>query len=184
LNKVVEFERVRLGKPSYTLPKTFHGRDVFAVVAAAIAGGIEPEFFADDSRVATFQPKLNEFSKAVVSLPTLIGETVAFQGLEDETGGNIKTSLFLPTETVNKLLDDNAEYLVWRKDNPNEKHKVSLKEYFAQVDEGELLIYQGSSYSLYADTRFFEIAVNSDSASKKLGLDRSSSKDFVIQRVH
>ncbi len=186
LEKVQQLERIRLKNPSYTLPETFHGRDVFMVAAAAIANGIAPEALCDEKRARKFTPKITPFAQSIVSLPLKASDKgTEFYGVQDRTFGNIKTNLILNAKQAEKLLAQDAVFEIRSADptDPITPLQLPLKKFFAQVPKKDPVLYLGSTYSPKPDKRFVEIALNFDNASARLGLNPLESKKLVIQRI-
>jgi len=89
LDKISQLESLRTGVPKADNGSTFHGRDVFGVAAAAIAGGLAPEAL---SKKGTIQPVYAAFAQGA-KLPTKKGETVAVHANRDNTSGNLVLNL-------------------------------------------------------------------------------------------
>ncbi|MEB3206022.1 MAG: SAM-dependent chlorinase/fluorinase [Vampirovibrionales bacterium] len=185
INKVQAFERIRRQDPAYTIPEIFHGRDLFAVVAAAIAGGLAPENFVDTTRHVT--PALNLFAQSLKPLRLSTGESTQFAGFQDRTFGNIKTNLSLSQAEANALIEQNAQFIVTNAAN-GKTLTMPFKHVFSDVPAKEPVAYLGSSYEdghqpQRSAKRFVEFALNLGNASKQLGIDASKASLLSIQRV-
>lgn len=183
LERIQQLERIRLNRPGYTIPKTFHGRDVFVVVAAGIAAGLPPEYFAKRVGKEDFTVLPTPFSKAVSPLPSRVGETVPFLALRDDTRGNLKTSLFLTEAQEEALRNGEATYQIIDPAGKQAQPPVPLKQYFSQVKPGEPLLYLGSTYNRFLESRFLELALNGGNISDTLQVEATQSKPFLIQRI-
>lgn len=132
--------------------KTFHGRDVFAPVAAWLSKGWQTASMGDEiqdfKRFALPRPKAADgVTKGVVMRVDSFGNLITNFRAEDlpETAGNgIALKLQVGTHAVTKLVDT-----------------------FARGEAGQPVAYLGSS-------GYLEIAVNKSNASRVLGLARGA----------
>jgi hypothetical protein len=97
--RVIEREGLQaaymLTQSAYFLPQvsaTFHGRDLFAPVAAHLARGIEP---------AQFGPRLTELVRLPYTGPQRVGETIVGEVVHVDHYGNIATNI--PSEMLGHL---------------------------------------------------------------------------------
>ena len=70
---IEKMEQIRTASPSYTMPMTFHGRDLMAVVAGMVAGGMQPNHVELDT-TEPFISMVNSFAAYNSALPLQIGE--------------------------------------------------------------------------------------------------------------
>jgi S-adenosylmethionine hydrolase len=142
-------EAVMLSNPEYQLPavsKTFHGRDIFAPTAAYLASGIP----------------LSELGPRAINLVKL--ETLARSKSTARSG---ESRIIHIDRFGNLILDLTADEIA----NPGQiiftigdNIITSLSDTFADVDEGQLLAYTGSSRD------HIEIAVRNGNAARRLGV--------------
>jgi len=139
-------QAVELAMPKYWLnpvSATFHGRDIFAPVAAYISLGVPLASFGPVAKdIKTFTPP----APCVQSDGSIIGEIVYIDRF-----GNLVTNLSLPADTVQSKL----------KIQVGERYIQSVQHTFASVDAGELVAYVGSNQTL-------EIAVRDGNACETL----------------
>ena len=136
----------------HPVSKTFHGRDVFAPVAAWLSKNWQPgsmgEEISDFKRFALPRPKeADGLLKGVVLKVDAFGNLITNFREEDLPAGAVEKgeiNLQVGSHTISKLLPT-----------------------FANGNAGEAIAYLGSSGSL-------EIGVNKGSASKTLGLGRGT----------
>jgi len=188
LRAVEAFERIRLANPYYILPETFHGRDVFSVVAGAVLGGINPEAFVDKLRV--IKECESEFAKGITSLTEIKkDEVLKAIAIVDQTCGNIKTNLILTAEQAQKLLEENAFFeIATTGQQGGLKFEIPFKKSFSDVPKGKDLIYLGSSYAPVCEngnlvSRFVEIATNAGHFGRKIAVENHHAIKFIIRRV-
>ncbi len=189
IKKAQHFETFRWNNPNYVIPESFHARDLFVVVGAAIAGGIDPSNFVDEQRTETFEPKFNPFAQEVKPFPTKLGEKVDFYAFQDQTYGNIKTNLTLTHNGQRnepaQLIEENAQYTLTNKTTGKTLENVPYKRVFADVPLKNPLTYLGSTYASTREdgVRFVELARHFDSISASLGLELGESQQLTIQRT-
>lgn len=136
------------------LSKTFHGRDVFAPVAAWLSKGWQPasmgEDIADFKRFALPRPKAAEGTlKGIVMRVDAFGNLVTNFRAEDLP----ETSAEDAETTINLQIGD--------------KQVSRLVSTFARGNAGEPIAYVGSS-------GYVEIAINKGNASRTLGIGRGT----------
>jgi S-adenosylmethionine hydrolase len=151
---------VVLQKRAYFLPKpsmTFHGRDVFAPVAAHLASGVP---------LSEFGPPRRELVSLAVPAVTRGAEGMfRCQVIDIDHFGNCVTNLS-PEEVA---CDLSAHWVVEMEDGTS----VPVGLYYGQVEEGQPLALVGSS-------GYLELAVRSGSAEKELSLSVGSA--LVLRR--
>lgn len=180
LRQVQELERLRRRDPAYIIPDTFHARDGFAPVAAAIAGGLDPHLLGDAD--PNFTVKMTPFAEHLTDMPLRHGEGRAFEAIRDRTFGNVKTNLFLSEKEAAHLVAENAQFRIRTSDNRKEVI-LPFKAFFSQVDQGAPLNYLGSTYAPKPGSRLVELAVNLGSISDRLGIQAGKSKTLRIERI-
>jgi S-adenosylmethionine hydrolase len=137
--------------------RTFHGRDIFAPVAAHLASGVTP---------AKFGKRVDDFLKLTLDQPNRTGKRV-WTGtvLKVDRFGNLITNLhadqFGDLQTRPFELNAGLEKIT----------RLALT--FAECDPGELFVIIGSS-------GFIEVAVNQASAAKKLGCGVGSPVELTL----
>lgn len=143
---------VHLNNPKYflkPLSATFHGRDLFAPVAAHLAQGLGAEFLGTE---------LTDYERLPDFVPAFSAERIEGRILAFDRFGNAVTNLakgFVQRHHQGKALSARVGGLDLQ----------GLKSCFSEVAPGEALLYFGSGNLL-------EIAVNQGSAEEKLGLRR------------
>lgn len=143
-------EKYQLENPS----KTFHGRDIFAPLAAYLAMNVEISEFGEERK----------FSK-IVQLPSLKCYYDSFGNLVGEVVhidrfGNIITSLSSRALGIN-MHNILKQDLKWKFEIGHTKIK-NISTTYSDVEEGEFLAYIGSS-------GFLEIGINNGNAAKEIG---------------
>lgn len=146
---------------SFMLPvqsATFHGRDVFAPVAAHLANGIDP---------ATLGEAVNPEQCIRLKLPENHTSDRGFswkgEVLYADVYGNLVTSF---TGDILRQKGEKNAVIVTPKMLALPFHRT-----YGDVGEGEALVYKGSS-------GFLEIAIRNGNASEKLGLNPGDSLTF------
>jgi len=133
--------RYMLDRPSMT----FHGRDIFAPVAAHLANGLPPEKLG---------PRLDSFQRLAVSQPHLEGNEVSGEVLLVDHFGNLVTNIeaSMLQERI-RLGETLAVYM-----GPSVTQARLLRTY-GEAEPGQALVLAGSSGLL-------EVAVNRGSAAE------------------
>jgi S-adenosylmethionine hydrolase len=137
--------------------RTFHGRDVFAPVAAHLAAGVLP---------AKFGKRIEDFLKLTLDQPTRTGKR-AWAGtvLKVDHFGNLITNLhideFLDVRTRPFELNIGLETI----------SRLALT--FSEGSQGELFVIAGSS-------GYIEVTANQASAAKRLGVGVGSPAELTI----
>jgi len=128
---------------------TFHGRDVFAPIAAHIVNGVSFEKIGEKTEKYVDL----DFGEASITKKDITGKIVYFDRF-----GNIITNI--DGTKVKNILDYNKKLKIFI--NNKQKEAVFVKSYgFAK--KGQLLVTIGSS-------NYLEISINQDNAAKKLGV--------------
>lgn len=158
LRKEFDHEIYELTNKDYFLPKvsqTFHGRDIFAPVAAALAKGVP-----------------------LLDLGRVIEDPVQLPSNEpEEIQGGFRLHVIRSDRFGNLITNAKEQrFEEWVLRNPDKKivldvgrrHIDGIAESYSQVPEGALLMIFGSSGNL-------EIAINGGSAEKELNLSKDTS---------
>lgn len=188
LKQVQELERLRRNDPDYALPETFHARDAFAMVAAAIAGGIDPLLLSDQSREEKdFELRTTAFADTIQPLPLEDNKPVEFYAFEDRTFGNAKTNLTLTPEEQKDLVREESVFNINTPDgtlNKGKGYNIPFHSSFSQASDAydQRLLYLGSSHN-NGNKRFVELAINMGNISEVLGLDLKGATKLTIQRL-
>jgi S-adenosylmethionine hydrolase len=130
--------------------KTFHGRDVFAPVAAWLTKAWQSQSFGDE---------ISEYARFSLPKPKVADGLVKGIVLRVDAFGNLMTNL-TPADLPEQTLKNGAIKL-----QVANKDVTRLVETFAQGEAGVPVAFLGSS-------GFIEIAVNKGSAAKQLGVGR------------
>jgi S-adenosyl-L-methionine hydrolase (adenosine-forming) len=142
----------KLDKSQYFRPgdvsHTFHGRDIFAPVAAHLAMGTEPDRFG--TLITTFVSLPNRE-------PTFGGGAIATVVLHIDRFGNVILNLPSTSDVAAKLKQGNLVKISIGK----ESYSAPLVNTYGDVDKGRLLL-------LYGNSGLLEIGMNQGSAAKEL----------------
>lgn len=178
---VQKLERLRKNDPNYRIPITFHGRDVFAVVAGLMAAGVKPEALAtQENGVAKLvQPVISEFSEPA-RLPDKPGEIVSVPTVRDKTLGNLKLNLPMTDTDYDALLASGRNFQV-RHEGQTDWIDVKAGRTFRDVKPGEWILYHGSSAGVYPGSRNVEIAINLGYAGNALKVGPGKSEKLQIR---
>lgn len=143
---------IHLTNQSYWLPspsQVFHGRDIFAPVAAHLSKGVPLEEFGTEINELIRLPSL----KPVVRKDAILGEVIHIDHF-----GNLITNI--------EKKDLESEQVVVEVVVEIKGQRLSgIKGFYSQVEAGQLLALWGSSGHL-------EISVNGGNAGKVLGVER------------
>jgi S-adenosylmethionine hydrolase len=131
---------------------TFHGRDVFAPVAAHLAGGAEPADAGDP-----LDP--DELVRLTLPEPRREGDVVVAHALTADRFGNVTLNLTHEQLAGTGLLLGRTVDV----DAGGERHVAKLVQTFADVSPGEVLVYEDSYRSL-------ALAINRGDAAAAMGL--------------
>lgn len=184
---IEELEQHRMEEPSYHVPGTFHGRDIFAVVAGHVAAGVD---------VATITKKLegnhvltNPFADTSTHLPLKLREPIRFFAFKDNTFGNLKTNLRLDHLSFEQLVDENAVFqLTAHSAKPSKKgffssgtNSVTLtaRQFYSQGKNGEAIMLLGSTFAPSWDEQFVDIAVHMGNAAEALNLSHITKAEML-----
>lgn len=139
---------------------TFHGRDVFAPVAAYLSKGVEAAKFGDE---------INDYVRFAAPKPKAAGPN-AWKGvvLKTDKFGNLITN-FTPNE-VPQIFDSSSQGF---KITAGKAEVTKLCASYSAGQPGELFAVLGS-------TGFLEISSNKGSASRLAGAERGSEVNVVI----
>lgn len=166
--QVAELERLRPDAVRTAPGKTFHGRDVFGVVAAAIAGGIDPASLATlESVEKSLEPVVPPFGRN--SRFPQVGESVEVLVNRDNTSGNLVLNIPVDQSTERELLSENARFVLVNPDN-GAQLEAPFKQTFAQVAKGSGVSYSGSKGTPDPSAFYLEVAINSGDAGKAVEL--------------
>jgi S-adenosylmethionine hydrolase len=187
--KIEDLEQRRMEEPTYHIPRTFHGRDIFAVTAGLLAGGVSPSVLAQEK--ATEHPRQTEYAQHLQPLPLQMRQSVTAHAFRDNTHGNLKTNLLADDLTFDQLVEEKACFKVsapatgrgWRLKSRTTFFPVTQ----AVVDlaKGSPLLYLSSTFAPEWDQRLVALAIHTGNASMTLGLPRSFSgaRALTIERV-
>lgn len=145
----------KLDKPGYFRPgggsHTFHGRDIFAPVAAHLAAGTSPD-------------KMGSPIKTLMSFPTkdatLAGLLISAQVVHIDRYGNVILNLRGDSDLAPRLKEGNLVKISIGHDN----FSAPLVKTYGDVEKGRLLLLYGGNGQL-------EISMNQGSAAKQLKVE-------------
>ena len=145
----------KLDKPEYFRPgaasATFHGRDIFAPVAAHLAAGVDPEKMGTPVKNLVMLP---------IKDPTFSAGTVSVQVLHIDRYGNVILNLRSDSDVASKLKDGNLVKISVGK----ESYSGPLVKTYGDGEKGRLIL-------LYGGNGLLEIAMNQGSAAKQVKVD-------------
>ncbi len=157
-----------------SLPETFHGRDVFALVAGLIAGGVSPESLA----AGQIGLAHSVFVDSIVPLLAHSGDSVEVLALRDNTQANLKLGVTIPEEEFFAL--EGMTVTVINPANAASLTAVVDRSFKDQPDQGAAFTL-GSSW--IGDERLLELIVNGGKAGERLGIDsENGAKALKIQK--
>jgi S-adenosylmethionine hydrolase len=137
------------------ISKTFHGRDVFCMVAAHLAKGTDP---------SEFGPEIKRFVSIRFTNPKVIGNEILGKVIYIDSFGNAITNISTKNlETIN--VKDNSDILVKLKDST-----LQLKLCLAYED-----VPNGTPLAIIGSREYLEISINKGQASKEFGLNQEDS---------
>lgn len=151
---------VAVQNPAYHLPEvsnTFHGRDVFAPVAAHLSRGVP---------LTNIGPPVKNLVRFSIPMPEMSGDTITGQIVKIDRFGNAITNI-----SESALAGGVSGYEI----NVQGVRLTRLNRAYAESTVGEPLAIIGS-------VGLLEIAVNGGSAEKQLGLKRGDA--VVIRKRH
>jgi S-adenosylmethionine hydrolase len=160
VSTVVEIRAEHLMLPEVS--KTFHGRDIFAPAAAWLARGTDMLNFGDP---------IEEYAKITLPKAKMVGEAmIKGNVLHVDRFGNLITNISrddfntarekVPGNTVKTLI--------------GKQEIVGLKEYYAEVQKGEIV-------ALFGSSNLLEIAQNQGSAARTLGVSRGAETGLLLK---
>jgi hypothetical protein len=140
--------------------QTFHGRDIFAPVAAWLSRGLNPDGFGH---------RITEYVKCDLPQPHMIGPThIRGQVIHIDRFGNLITNL-TGNQLTAKILDAGIELVV-------ADHTIgTIQTHFAENPSGE-------PFALFGSTGRLEIAVYLDSAEKLLNASIGTPVDVLLSK--
>jgi S-adenosyl-L-methionine hydrolase (adenosine-forming) len=138
------------------ISQTFHGRDIFAPVAAHLAGGIS---------VDSVGPRIHDLVKLPFPAPRLRGNRLLGAILRIDKFGNMITNL--------RRKDLGREFSITVAGQPITKLCGS----FSEANPGELFAIEGSA-------GFIELALNQGSAAERLKVERGAEIEVETGRVN
>jgi S-adenosylmethionine hydrolase len=140
-----------IANPQFTLPAishTFHGRDIFAPVAAHLAKGAAYEKLG---------PEIADVVKPTFAAPRKVGDSLLGEVVHVDDFGNIITNI-REEEIVKLKLKGEAKIKV-----DSSFLKLKLCRTYADVERSQFL-------SLIGSHGYFEVAMNQGNAAKELGV--------------
>jgi len=145
---VYEIDRSRLGPRA--ISTTFHGRDLFAPVAARLAAGVAPAMLGE---------QVTSYERMLFPMVDMQGDVLHARVVHVDRYGNLITSI--PEATLRDFLgSDEAAF-----DLSIGDHTIhALGSHYAEVQPGALLALVGSS-------GLIEVAAREESAARKLGVE-------------
>jgi len=154
---------LQIDAPGRTLPhisSTFHGRDVFAPIAAHLAAGVP---------LSALGVELPDPVRLPPPLCRRDGDAVWGEVVTVDRFGNLITNI--PASAVEGAPDVRAHWV----DHPDASAVEGLLRSYGEAVDGGLLLLVGSS-------GYVEVAVNGGSAAAALGLRRGARLQLVAQR--
>lgn len=153
---VSEFSEIKriitISEPKYLLPRisdTFHGRDIFAPVAAYLTRGVDP---------GEFGSPLKKYKKLRIPRPRKKGKEILGEIIQIDKFGNLVSNI--TEESIGELLLGKGYQIIVG------GRKISrLSSSYSGVKKGRILAIFGSS-------GFLEISVNQGNASRALSLGK------------
>jgi len=156
---------VHISNRKYMLPRishTFHGRDIFAPVAAHLANGVPIEEFG---------PLLEKYETLSFSKPKIYKKRIEGEIIYIDGFGNIVTNIY--REILEKISINEGRTIKITFNDKTEKILKICKAY-NEVKEGEFLAIIGSG-------DFLEISINLGNAAKKLNIKEGT--EVVVEQV-
>ncbi len=144
-----------LDKPEYFRPgttsHTFHGRDIFAPIAARLATGTDPDKLGSPLKTLSLLP---------IKQPTFSNGTISVEVLHTDRYGNVILNFPKDHELSAKLKEGNLIKVQIGKQN----FSGPLVKTYGDIDKGRLIL-------LYGGNGLLEIAKNQGSAAKELKVE-------------
>jgi S-adenosylmethionine hydrolase len=145
----------KLDKSEYfrpgTVSSTFHGRDIFAPVAANLASGVDPDKFGTPIKTLVMLP---------VKEPTFSGGSISVEVLHLDRYGNVILNFRRDGDIAAKLKEGNLVKISIGR----ESYSGPLVKTYGDVEKGRLIL-------LYGGNGLLEIAMNQGSAAKQLKVE-------------
>jgi S-adenosylmethionine hydrolase len=145
--KLDKTEYYRPGSPS----ATFHGRDIFAPVAAHLAAGVDPEKMGTPVKNLMMLP---------IKDPSFASGTISVQVLHIDRYGNVVLNLKNDSDVASKFKEGNLVKISIGK----ESYSGPLVKTYNDGEKGRLIL-------LYGGNGLLEIAQNQGSAAKQLKVE-------------
>jgi len=191
---IEEIEKHRMESPTYQTPTTFHGRDLFAVTAGLIAGGVAPESLAKidpDNHNHRMELDISHstFADNICKIPLDLHYVQHFHAFRDTTFGNLKTNISIDSSTLEDLIAQDALFKVTKKKRfpwcPIDRAKLIFpaRHMFSESKIGSPLLYSGSTFSVHWDEHFVELALNMRNVSDRMGVSTIASEELSIERI-
>jgi len=162
IKKEAEYKVYVLDRPKFFLPKvsnTFHGRDIFAPVAAHLANGVNPEEIGSASQ--------DELQKVLLPEPIITGDCIIGKILHVDRFGNLITNIpfqlleaHIRSETIKVEICGQTIH--------------GIKRTFQDADLGEPLAYVGSF-------GYLEIGINMGSAFNLLIKHQEGMEEIIVK---
>ena len=152
---------VELSNSDYFLPEisdTFHGRDIFAPVAAHISKGMPLEDLGDNTTGLVRLPILT---------PQITDDRIMGHVIYVDRFGNLITNI---SKAVFERTRGERDFVISIKD----RRINQIKRAYAEVPTGELL-------SIFSSFGNLEIAVNGGNAAKSLGVEKGASVEIYLR---
>jgi len=144
------------------IAETFHGREIFAPIAAFIALGYDPESFKDIQRPEGNHAEESGLSESLLNMTQVGTEPSEFTVVVDPTYANLKTSLLLTPKQAEAMKGQRFEIA------GRQTLIFPFEAKFSDVPRGKPVAYLGSSFGPDGKSRFVELAINMGNASKVL----------------
>lgn len=153
--RLAKFRVIHLTDERYfrtPVSSTFHGRDVFAPVAGALSNGVEPDALGEP---------VEDFVRLGSPAPLRRDDgTLEGSIIHIDRFGNCITN-FSPRDSSGELMKAGARFVVG-------EHEIkALHRFFAEGGGGA-----SEPFVILGSAGYLEIAVNGDSASRRLGIQR------------
>ena len=186
VEKVEDLERLRMDAPDYHLPRTFLGRDVYAVVAAYLAAGVPIGVFT--TKPEGYRLTVRGFAEGVNTLPMKLGAPTRFMCFRDNSFGNLKTNLTLDALTFDQLVEEQAQFNITSAAKSRfrlQRAQVFTAKRMASARKTDAYFFLGSTFAPVWDERFVELAVHHGSAARIFNIadDAAECAELFIERL-
>lgn len=146
----------------YPLSSTFHGRDIFAPVAGALAGGVEPKMFGNE---------IEDYEKLRPLAPLVLDDgSIEARVLHIDRFGNCITNI-TPDELTDELIDRGCSLKV------GETLIRSFRPFFSAAN-----VTSNEVFGIWGSANFLEIAACRGSAAFLLGIERGQRVAVTIAK--